>query len=204
MDLSKSKIWQELKKQDIISVSDAQTLSKLLADGELVEEIDLVIENIQVFKAENGVEYRFFEFSADEPNIVIVAICVDDDAILRAYFVSDDPSPATRSNVLNVQECGWLFEPPEDEENFKLDELAYRGQFDQADDTAKSGQAVYNQDGAMLTGTLDGEFASLQEWLADDGINPRVILLEVGEEDGFMTFYQGCDIGTNDLNVLRS
>jgi len=204
MDLSKSKIWQELKKQDIISVSDAQTLSKLLADGELVEESDLVIENIQVFRAENGIEYRFFEFSENDPNIVIVTVCVDEDAILRAYFVSDDPSPATRSNILNVQECGWLFEPPEDEANFKLDELAYRGQFDQADDTAKNGQAVYNQDGAMLTGTLDGDFASLQEWLADDGINPRVILLEVGEEDGFMTFYQGCDVGANDLNVLRS
>ncbi len=204
MDLAKSKIWQELKKHDIISVSDAQTLSKLLADGGLVEEIDLVIEDVQVFKANNDIEYRFFEFSENDPNIVIVMICVDEDAILRAYFVSDDPSPATRSNVLNVQGCGWLFEPPEDEGNFAIDELAYRGQFDQADDTAASGQAVYNQDGAMLTGTLDGEFASLQEWLADDGINPRVILLEMGEEDGYMTFYQGCDVGTRDLHVLGS
>jgi hypothetical protein len=204
MDLSKSKIWQELKKHDIISVSDTQTLSKLLADGKGVEEIDLVIEDIQVFKAENDIEYRFFEFSESDPNIVIVTICVDEDAILRAYFVSDDPSPATRSNVLNVQECGWLFEPPDDEDNFIIDELAYRGQFDQADDTAKSGHVVYNQDGAMLTGTLDGDFASLQEWLADDGVNPRVILLEVGEADGFMTLYQGYDVGTNDLNVLRN
>ena len=200
MDLSKPKTWRDLKKEDIICVSDPQTLSGLITAGESAVEQDMVIERIVRFVSdEGGMEYLFFEFDSD---IVIVAILLDDDVVVRAYFVSSDPNPGTRDNILNVQNCGWLFVAPENEDDFNIEELDYAVAFDQEDESA-GGKINYSQEGGYIEGTIDGDFATLQEYVADGGINPRVILREVGEEEGYIVFLQGCDIGLNDLSLLR-
>lgn len=148
---------------------------------------------------------------------------------LRVYFNPDGIEFGTREALLD-QKHFWLFQQPRDPENFVPAELEFANDFtqdvpehdgDECKFIMKPLGVMYGQSVEVTkSGTSDSVFTAAVEYATEDDRHPNseVIVLEQGgvemgeyredapEDDsrgGFMSVFQGCNIGTNDLEVLR-
>jgi hypothetical protein len=174
-------------------------------------------------------EMLLFEIEGPEPLYLGIKI-VGDKMDVRAYFKPDGLEFGTRANLIAEQEHLWIFQEPEDVDNFNpykdSHDLEFTDQIFQNNE--KDAECIFDRKGGYSDGLLHGEciedgetvFVSILEYsTGDEHENPEILIIELGsmemgefEEDeptprpegGYVMLLQGCNISSmSDVSVIR-
>ena len=226
LDKNDPKTWRDtVKVGDILTLTDEQTLADLMDEkaANALRGLDLTIVEKERIKQQDGdFEFIWFELEGyksegrDVPLWLAVKIAKGArDLDLRIYFQPDDFEAGGREDVIDAGNH-WLFEPPEDEDDFILGELEHASTINNDDEEA--GKVVFE----AKTPTVFGEcwrasetepiFISITEYLANKACkNPECITIEYGgldedgnqsDEGGFVVFRQGETTDANSIDIM--
>ena len=137
---------------------------------------------------------------------VLVAILVDGEVELKVMF--EDPNILQADNRNGLIDAGefWVFEEPEDIDEFDLNELEFasRIEFDDADYEQKALGTLF----CPYNGQED-VLAAISEYdlVAGESSNTELMLFEYGHVDdergGYVTLYFGYTINMSEIDVLK-
>jgi len=209
--------WTRIKKGDIITLTDEQTISDLLGKrAQAMRGLDLTVSDVTRIKEQEGLcEWIVVDFKENMYNLSLVLLIVEDAFDIKVMFEPDDFESASRGDLVN-NGVTWLFEEPQDVDDFVPAELAYKEVIES--DTKEEGKVEFVTELGTKFGEIVGEqtFAQVTEYMADNNVeNPECIIIELGgvtpdpdeqdnPEGGFVRFLQGCTIGTNDIELMGS
>ncbi len=210
--------WRELKPGSTISLNDAQALEDSMKTGLGVSARDYVVREIRsIVQLQGPVEWQLFNVEDGEERLWFLVKIVDTDIALRVYFEAEEFHPGTRSELID-REMSWLFQEPENPDDFRWNELAYTEEIIQALEVEGEEKEVIfrikpqgEQHGActheprqswpqvMMATVVEYSTAAACE-------NPELLLLELGgeegEEGGVITLLLGCDVRLSEVDVL--
>jgi hypothetical protein len=216
----------EFRPGDIVCLSDRQTVEDLLEAGvpNAVNGLSLEVERVRhILQAEGLCDWHLADLSGGpqgQPKLFLLAKCVENDRDLRIYWIPDDfRHPQTRGDLIDAGIL-WLFEEPADTSNFRPCDLRFTEWI--CRDT-EDGQAEYAVKGGPLhgecfefprpPGVLQPQLATVVEYRTEtDTDNPEILVLEIGgldgsgnlvSEGGIVTFFQGANIGGNDISFIK-
>jgi len=130
MELSNNtkKFWKQLKIGDVIGLQDKQAIEDQMEEGKELGETDYEVRSIKTFKADGDhgclAEYLLVELVQSEETIFLSVKIVDVEVCLRVYYEVQEFDQGNRADMLE-NDCEWIFEEPEDTENFNLSDLVY-------------------------------------------------------------------------------
>ncbi len=214
--------YREIKRGDIVSLSDEQTIKQLMEDGVVgaMDGMDLEVESVRCVDSESMAQYYFCDLTG-QPNaptsLILLIKIVDDQMDRRIYWAPDDVDPGSRSDLIE-NGCEWLFEEPDNRCEFIPSELSFTKQIVQH--VEQYGEVCYAIKGAEVHGEhrevclVDSrpQPATIVEWIAQTDIeNPELLVLEVGgldengeclTEGGYVVFLQGASVDGTDIQLL--
>ena len=178
-DKNEISYWENIQINDLIQLSDEQTIEYLMGEG--VEHIehgaDFTVTRKRVITAQDG-PTKWFIYNiclADFVWFVVVkAAGVDFD--VKIYFLPGGFEEGNRDDIID-NDFAWLFEEPEDTDNYESSKLAFTSEFEEDDDTIfKVEEVVY---GECKEGS-EKSFATVVEYLTSSDIeNPEMMVLEL-------------------------
>ena len=201
--------WRGVKVGQTLCLSDEQAIEDAMESKTADLEMNYIIDSIRIIKhEETGIEWRFLQLRSDDNMWLLVKI-VDKEFDLRIYFEPDDFEQGNRADMIE-NECHWVFEEPEDTDDFELNDLEFAKTFEMC-------EAEYTiKRFGMLCGVIqcqpsnrgvDGSMTCIAEYQTDaDTKNTEIIFLEIGgEEDddgGFIQMLLGTPINQQEVEVL--
>jgi len=211
--------WRKTKKGDIVVLKDEQTLSDLLADKnpDALRGLELTVVSQQSIRQEQGiVEWLLYELKGYEIPLFFMIKIVEDEVDIRIYYVPDDFEAGSRKDQINAGRF-WLFQEPDDPDNFVPCDLEFQDQFEQDVDGGKrtirypaKGPPLYGE--SKSPGDNSPTFTTVIEYLANQPCeNPECLIVEYGgmdakgnaiPEGGHVTFMQGANINVHDIEIL--
>lgn len=191
MELSSNtkKFWKQLKIGDIIGLQDKQAIEDQMKEGKELGETDYEVRCIKTFKVDGELgrlaEYLLIELVQGEETIFLSVKIVDDHIYLRVFFEVEEFEQGNRVDMLE-NDCEWIFEEPEDTEDFNFTDLEYAKSIVQKVDEEEVEFTLLPQ------GELSGEctsnpkesgigdvFMTLAEYSTDvDCGNPYLLIIE--------------------------
>ena len=212
------RFWRELKPGSTISLNDVQALDDSMKTGLGPAARDHVVREIRSIKQLQGpVEWRLFNVEDGDERLWFLVKIVDPDVALRVYFEAEGFEPGTRSELID-REMSWLFQEPEDPDNFRCNELAYAEEIIQGLEVEGEEKEIRfrikpqgEQHGACTHEPRQSwpqvMMATVVEYATEEACaNPELLLLELGgeesEEGGVITLLLGCDVRFSEVDVL--
>jgi len=202
--------WRSIKRGDIISLSDEETLNESMEDGEGLSAVDFTVNAApEIMTDQAGCEYLMISLEASgKTDLMLFVIIFDGEVDVKAFFEDAECfSPNSRGEVI---EDGneWIFAEPEDESNFDFDDLEFAKVID-FDDTTYTMKA---------TGTAHGNFRHDSELAAfvteydlteaedEECTSTELLIIEKfrPEAEGFVSLYFGYKITLMDITVLQA
>lgn len=186
--------WTKLKIEDIIGIQDKQEIESQLEDGKTLGETNFEVKNIRTFSAEgkNGIlaTYLLIELEdvADNEILHLIVKMVDNTIALRLAFMVQEFEPGDRCDIVGRGDQ-YIFEEPEDVNNFKFSDLEYAYsitqdidgdsiEFNQLPQGELNGSCIYNPKESGM-GDI---FMTLVEYSTDvDCDNPYLMIVEEEE-----------------------
>ena len=218
--------WDKGKVGSIIQLDDTQTLEFLMEQGKQVTEhgADFEVVRIKNFSLnDNSVKIKMFYIQYEDVLWYLVVKILDNEAIVKIYFEPDDFECGNREDLLKA-ECFYLFEAPENEEDYLAEDLAFATTIDMGDEVFQSDMgAMYGscfEDGeedfstvVELSTESDNDNPDLmivelsnvniEEEPDDEGYSTGEVALDINSSDTYVMFLQGCSIQLNDVEILN-
>lgn len=197
--------WLGIKCGDVVSLKDIQTLKEISING-----TDVVIKSIKKFKRDFA---TWILAELDTDNLYLVIKNCGNETDIRIMFKPPEIEFDDVESVLN-QGNQWLFNEPDDIDNFKPCDLEMADSFD-------DGKVNFNKKCPTIHvefydgNSIDPKFGCVTEWIADsEHDNPEVICFEMGGIDddgeiipqgGFLMVLQGVTVNeTNDVELFQT
>lgn len=214
MNLKDPTDWLNLKTGSTLVLSDEQSLMDSKKRGFGLNPLNFtVIRVTKVQEAQGLVTYIFVDIEDGVQPLRLMAKIVDENVDFRLYYKSEDFVAASRKTAIDRGDF-WLFQKPEDENNFTPLDLKYTMGIKQSIDNKEivydrkpsgelSGIAVENPVRKGLADLL----ATITEYKTNQETeNPELMLLEIGnklnKDGGEITLYFGSPIHENEIQVL--
>jgi hypothetical protein len=208
--------WRGLKPESIISLSDEQSMQESMDEGKGLKPKDYVVREIQTIKESSGLaEWLFFRLDGGSQPLWLMAKIVDRNMDVRIYFEAPGFQSGNRRDVLEAG-MDWLFKPPGDPVNFRLNELAYTGEISFTEDGGKVVKFHRKPQGDLFGEStflpkrsgVDRLLTAVVEYGATAACdNPELVLIEAGdeksEEGGYIRLLQGCAANLSEVDVLK-
>tara|TARA_Y100000310_G_scaffold56232_1_gene51662 strand:+ start:55352 stop:55975 length:624 start_codon:yes stop_codon:yes gene_type:complete len=200
--------WDNIEIDTIVILKDSQTVEYMMEQGyeNLRDGVDCSVQRIRTIHDITDSNIRWYLFDLEVADFVwyLVVKVVGDDNDIYLYFETDDFAGGDRKDALD-NDCHFLFEEPEDNENPDLAKLEFAKDINQ-------GEIIYSTDGTTFGRTneegSEDMFTSITEYhCAAEEDNPYLITLEfqteenAGTEFGYIMFLQGCVILHNDIEI---
>ncbi len=213
--------WKDIKAGTIV-LEDEQSIEESMKAGLGAHGKHYQINDILTVEEEDKrAIWRFFELQDTDETLWLLAKIVGDNVDLRIYFEDEEAFMAdTREGVIE-QECYWLFQEPEDPDDFVPGELEFtRAIFWDFEDG--EGEVKFTQKPqGVLCGTCTIEppqpgirqlFTTIAEYSTDADIeNNEILILETGgidgngeilDEGGFVRLLFGCEVLGSEIDVI--
>jgi len=159
-----------------------------------------------------------YKLSDDEQDIWLVVRIVDHDINLLVCFEPEEFQPGNRKDAIDLEQA-WIFEEPDDIDNFKYDDLKFIPEIIwevMEDDEEKDAVFKMKRTGVMYgscvyrpeSSGLGRMMAAVVEYRTDTKFeNPDLFLFELGGENssegGLITMLIGCSINHSEIEVLE-
>jgi len=191
--------WDKLKPGDLISLRDEETLTDMMTSGSLrASGLDLTVKEISTIEEAQGLmKWILITLEPvtldDTQQVWYVFVKIVDDAVdIRVMYSPEDFEDNTREGLLE-HDCFWLFQEPEDPDDFEPKDLLFTESIGQDIEGEDGKKFFYDQKrqgvlyGRMQTkprpsGVDEPQFVTIIEFATDyDGCNnPEILLLEIG------------------------
>ena len=214
--------WRRLPLNSTVTLRDEQTIHEMLDQGEADVSLgrDYFVNSVlNIREMNDAAEWILFELDStrEEDRIWLVVKIAGKDLALSVYFPADGFEPGNRKDMIG-REFYWLFEEPENPEDFRFLNLAYAGRLQlsvlvgeeerEVDFEKLGGLELHGK--VRFTPPEEGMpemMATVVEYLTREAVpNPRVLVFEVGrpgnEYGGNITFLQGAGIRASEVDVL--
>jgi hypothetical protein len=221
--------WLQAKPGDTFILRDEQTLEMLMKErrADFTHGVSLTVRVVRTLTERNNLmkwvicELEPVRLADGEQVWYLVVKVVDREFDLRVMFEPADFRPGSRQDLIDAGTT-WLFQPPQDEANFRPEDLEFTMSFDQALEGGRT--VIYNRKGQGVlygemreqpppSGIPQPQFVAVVEFRADTPCeNPEVLIVEMGGVDdprrgardagGFIVLLQGANVSPADLELL--
>lgn len=212
--------WKNLKPGSQVILKDARSLQANV-NGVPYE----VVRTIEIPEDRRLMTWVFIELTGptDETRWLMVKV-VDNNMDIRIYHRPEKFNAGNRADFIGRNER-WIFQKPEDPDNYSLNDLVYTMDFEW-DGFAYHKKAQHVQGADMAgepcerprpTGDFPQQLATVAEYIADEWVevegkgkakpkNPEAVLLEIGPADddngGLIWLLIGRTLEVGDVDVL--
>jgi hypothetical protein len=197
---------KNLQVGDQIILKDEVTLKDMLNEGRGLKGAQETITAIREFKETNSLfSYKIYHLEGDYPRFLLLKM-VDQLMDIRIYMYNGWLNPGTREDWVN-QDHKWLFAPPANENNFKVEDLEFGYDF-RLDDF------FFEQKQNMIFGELRDYppkngikyplFAGIKEYIfsREDDNRPDCTEVLVIDTNGWCEFLEGWRIDLTDYEIF--
>jgi len=220
LDQTQSEFWREVRPKSVITINDEQALiASLDSDKGLVGEEFFVkwVQNIR--EQSNLVEWLYFCLENNSEEVYLLVTIVDnEEPDLAIFFDAGGWESCNRSEVIDKDQ-EFIFEAPDDEENFDFLGLKYASSFE---------WELVNDDDSVTNARYDLVSPyPLQSWThqnppdadrllttiayykskTEGAHSPLALILEMGHPDnengGLIKVYLGSPIRASEMTVLK-
>lgn len=227
MDKHTPDFWRSIKPGDIVQLSDLRTIEISRKAGKGMDGLDYAVSSILRIKQENDlVEWRFFELEVSEEeereSLSLVAKIVDDKVSIAAL----EPlgiEPGSREELLD-REMLFLFQPPEDEDDFDPDDLKFSAELIPEDEASfgwfqkPQGELYGEADYIPPRSGIDKQAATVVEYGArawrpaqdadwqdkeDQNEFDEVYIVERGTDGSYVEFFGSWLLSFGDVAVMK-
>lgn len=219
-DKTSPEYWEQLKPGSIVTLSDEQAIKESMEAGNGPRGIDYTTKSVITVKEMDGLaQWLLFELEGTDQDLWLMAKIVDQDIALRVYYEPEEFEVGDRGDALDRGDY-WLFQEPEDPDNFEPTDLSYTTEIQQSMETQAGERDVIfrRKSQGEMHGTcscepkmagIDEMFATVVEYSGpEDYENPEVLLLETGKQDnpngGCIRLMLGADITPADVDILEA
>ncbi len=217
-DKDNPEFWRNLNPKTIITLNDTQAIEESMEEGEGVKGIDYILKYIlKIKQSDNLAEWLLLNLEGDEQDMWLVVKIVDQEMSLRVYYEAPEFEPGNRQDMIDREEY-WLFQEPEDIDNFEVDELQFAKQIEhnvQEEDQEEEVLFHQKSQGEMYgtctshppQSSLENTLATVVEYsIEQDYKNPELLVLEIGGRNGsmggFIRLMLGAEINFSEVDVL--
>ena len=214
--------YQKLKTGDIVTLRDETTIAELMEDGvgNAMDGMDLEVQNVRHVEIQGCADFYFCDLGGQPPHqppLVLVVKIVDSFVDHRIYWLPDDVPTGSRIDLLDA-DCHWLFEEPDDPEQFDVADLRFAAQVIQHNDDlgevhfVAKGSEIHGEHRELEPSSTIAQPATIVEWLAETDVeHPELMALEVGgldrfgqrlPEGGYVILMQGKSVPSADVKLL--
>jgi len=219
LDKNSPAAWKKIPIGSTITLTDGQSIKDSMERGEGVVGRDYTVDSVwNIFHDERLAEWLLYKLSADDQDIWLVVRIVDRTVDLLVCFEPDEFEPGNRKDAID-QDQAWIFEEPDDIDNFKYDDLKFTPEIIWEITTdGEDIDAVFKmkRTGVMYCScTYRPESSGLGRMMAAvieyrtkaEFENPELMLFELGGENssdgGLITLLIGCSINMSEIEVLE-
>lgn len=207
--------WLQFPAGSFITLSDNQSMADSQKRGEGFQGIRFAVESTIVADDTEGFgSWVMLNLNDNHQRLLLVIKAVDTAIDFRLYYANEDFRPARREQIVQRGDT-WLFEAPEDENNFEAADLRYAAEIVQTVDERVITYVRKDQGErhANVTETPNplgfvDQIATIVEYsTADATENPELMVLEIGaasRRTGEVSFYLGCPIRESEIDVLKA
>ena len=207
--------WLHFPPGSFITLSDSQSLEDSQKRGEGFQGIRFAVESTLVADDTEGfASWVMLRLNDSHQRLLLVVKAVDDALDHRIYYANEDFRPARREEVVRRGDT-WLFEAPEDENNFEPADLRYTAEIVQTTDERAITYVRKDQGERHANATetpnplgLTQQIATVVEYSTSDATeNPELLVLEIGaasRRTGEITLYLGCPIRESEIDLLKA
>jgi len=207
--------WLHFPAGSFITLSDNQSMEDSQKRGEGFQGIRFAVESTIVADDTEGFgTWVMLRLNDGHQRLRLVVKAVDNEMDHRLYYASEDFRAARREEVIRRGDT-WLFEAPEDENNFEAADLFYAAEIIQTDGDRVITYVRKDQGErhANVTETpnplgLNAQIATIVEYsTSDTTANPELMLLEIGaatRRTGEVALYVGCPIRESEIDILKA
>ena len=207
--------WLSFPTDSFIVLSDNQSMEDSQKRGQGFKGIRYAVESTAIADdTERMATWVFITLNDQYQKLLLMVKSVDEEIDYRVYYANEDFRPARREDVIRRGDQ-WLFEAPENENDFDPAELSYTAEVVQKND---SGEVVYVRkdqgerhadyvETPNRSGARDLVATIVEYSTADSTENPELLVLEIGAENrrtGEVSLYQGCPISEAEMDVLKA
>jgi len=192
----------------IVTLCDEETLKESLSAGKGIKPIEYYIQKTSSIVEGNGLA-TWHILHLTESKILVIK-CVD--AAFDTFIYEDTQLPIGNRQDLIDNDCQWLFQAPQDTNNFNVIELKYSCDIKETKDNGEE-ITYYMKRQGELTGhvhvspVLSGVsvlLGTVVEYESEDG--RQAIITEIGNIEnnngGLITLYTGRKIPTKDIDII--
>jgi len=213
--------WYAVKPKSIITVSDAQGIQDSMRRGLGVRGIDYTVQSIARCNQVDGLStHLLFTLGDSEQTTYLVVKIVDELVDLFLFFEPPGLPSGGRPELLE-RGMQWLFQAPQNPDNFDPADLRYTMTIHQSVPAADGQGAptdltyVLKSQGELQAnytetpprqGLPQEMLATVVEYRTEEPTdNPELLILEVGEQrstQSFVRFFLGCPVKASEVDVL--
>ena len=226
MDKYNVQYWDKAKVGSIIQLDDTQTLEYLMEQGKKVSEHGADFEVVRIKKLslnDDSIKIKIIYIQLEDMVWYLIVKTLGDEAIVKVYYEPDDFECGNREDLLQ-NDCFYLFEEPEDAENYLAEDLVF------AKEIALDGDDFKSEMGVMYGSSFedgDEDFATVvelstkadnenpdsmiielsnvdvQEQLDEDGYEEDDPIVDIESSNSYIMFLRGCSVELNDVEILN-
>jgi hypothetical protein len=212
------KYWDNIEVGDIIQLTDEQTIEYLLNEGikGITHGADFEVIRIKYFKETNmDTNFKIFYIQKETVLWYLIIRYLKTGAIdtIGIYFMPDDLDVWYRREFIE-QGHDWLFDEPEDVNNYSPKDLYFVGKIVQDDGITFRQESRYY--GSSFEYGQSVDFATIVEYTTTQECdNPKILILElaamtedeeevvVNLQDSLVFFLQGNEVSSQDITALK-
>lgn len=219
MKTSDPEFWRDLRPKSIVRLSDMTALKEGLAEGRGAEGEEYTVEWVyNIDHAQKLAEWVWVKMtSVQDEETYLLAMIVDGQVSLYIYYPAGGFESGSRQALIERGE-NWLFQPPENEQDFRVGDLAYTESFKynlKDDDTGNETEVEYlkkplgSMQGMGYRNPPEGRMLTTLTMYSTETPchSPQAITMEIGapdnEEGGLVSLYLGETVQSNEVSVLH-
>jgi len=208
--------WKGVTPGSTVLLSDEESIQDNIKNGNGATPQSYVVKSVQTIKEARGLgQWLAFSLDGTQGELLLVAKITDSDLSLRVYYPSPDIAAGSRKKYI-ADGNDWLFQAPEDPDNYKPENLLLTAEIVQTTDgetiTYVKKDDTYQAEvteSPAKSGSEQVKRALVTEYGATTQTqNPELMVLEVGskndESKSFITIYIGVNIRSSEVNALRA
>lgn len=226
MDKYSQEYWNKIKVGSIIQLDDTQTLEFLIEQGKKVSSngADFEVVRVKDISLNDGsIKMKVVYIQLDDIVWYLIVHNVEGEIKLKIYYQPDDFVFGNREDLLE-NECFYLFDAPEDEENVVAEDLVFTTHWEEDATIYKSLLGVTygtsteagEKDDFVTVVQMATEIecddtdlliielcnVEVKEQLDNDGYTEGEPIVDIDSSNSWVMFLRGCSVEMNDVEVL--